>query len=111
MPFNEEYKEVMDRIAETGQSAAQVYAETHTESATGKESEGSGSKSVDWGSLVNSFASVAQNYANSRNNGGRQWNDFNVKATVDESTQKTIIFVVVILAGALIFYGLKANKK
>lgn len=107
MPFNEEYKEVLNTIAETGQGAAQAYAETHTESATGKED---GKTSVDWGSLVNSFASVAQNYANSRNNGGRKWNDFNVEARVDDSTQKTIILVVCILAGALIFYGIKTQK-
>ena len=110
MPFNEDYQRTMQQIAETGQTAAEVYAETQSNSAANKENTG-GKSSVDWGALVNGFASAAQSYANSRNGDGRQWNDFNVEAKVDESTQKTIIFVVVILAAALIFYGIKTSKK
>lgn len=103
MPFNEDYQDVMQTIAETGNAAAQAYAETHQE--------GSSSKSeIDWGGLVNAFGSVAESYAQSRNPNGRQWNDFNVEAKVDKSTQTTIILVVCILAGALIFYGIKMNK-
>ena len=109
MPFNEDYQRTMQQIAETGQTAAAVYAETQTNSAANRENAG-GRSSVDWGALVNGFASAAQSYAN-RNNSGREWNDFKVDATIDEGTQKTIIFVVVILAAALVYYGIKTSKK
>lgn len=109
MPFNEDYQNVMNAIRETGSTAAEIYAETNTESAANKENTG-GNSSVDWGKLVNSFAGAAQSYLDNRET-GRKWNDFKVDATIDEGTQKTIIIVVCILAGALIFYGIKTQKK
>ncbi|MBP5400752.1 MAG: hypothetical protein J6Y35_03895 [Bacteroidales bacterium] len=109
MPFNEDYQNVMNTIRETGSTAAEVYAEKNTESAANNENTG-GKSSVDWGKLVNSFAGAAQSYLDNRET-GRKWNDFKVNATIDEGTQKTIIIVVCILAGALVFFGLMNNKK
>lgn len=111
MPFNEDYQQVMSQIRETGSEAAQIYAETHQNSAANDEA-GTERTSVDWGKLANSFAGAAQEWIDSRNSGdGRKWNDFKVDARIDDSTQKTIILVVCILAGALIFYGIKSQKK
>lgn len=107
MPFNEAYQQVMNKIAETGTTAAAEYAARNSEA--GKENAG-GQSSIDWGNLVNSFANAAQSYADNRQQ-GRAWNDFKVDATIDESTQKTIIFVVIVLAAALVYYGIKTAKK
>lgn len=106
MPFNDDYKETMARIAETGESVAKEYAETQNSGAQNKEN-----SAIDWGGLVNGFANAASQWAaNRNNNNGRQWNDFEVEARVDKSTQNTIILIVCILAGALIFFGIRTGK-
>jgi len=105
MPFDEDYQNTMARVAEIGGSAAEAYTAAKNENG---ENTGTG---VDWGQLVNTAAGALQQWQQNRTAGQRQWNDFNVEAKVDESTQKTIILVVCILAGALVFFGLKNNKK
>lgn len=107
MHFNEDYKRTMQTIAETGQSVAAAYAETQNESAANSENQ----TTVDWGKLVNTFGTAAQNYLDNRNAGERRWNDFEVNAKIDEGTQKVIIFVVVLAVGALLFYGFRKNRK
>lgn len=104
MPFNEDYKATMEAIKETGNEAAQVYAEYNQKADNNGEKSG-----VDWGGLVNGFAAAAKEWAESRNNGGRRWNDFKVE--VDEGTQKTVLWAVAIIAGAIIFWAYKqANQ-
>lgn len=111
MPFNEDYQQVMSTIESFSGEAAKEYTEAQN-SANTDNAEESRKNNVDWGNLVNSFATAAQSYMDRRRNGdGRAWNDFKVDAKVDEGTQKTIILVVCILAGALVFYGLKTSKK
>ena len=104
MPFDEDYEQTIKSVAEIGGSAAEAYTAARTNE--------SGEKTnVDWGKLVNSAAGALQQWQQNRTEGSRQWNDFKVSASVDESTQKTIILVVCILAGSLVFFGLKHNKK
>lgn len=105
MPFNEDYQNAMDTIREIGGEAAQEYA------AAQESGQHAGNKQeINWGGLVNGFAAAAQNWANNRNSqGGRQWNDFKVE--VDEGTQNTVLAVAVILAAAIVFFGIKQARK
>lgn len=106
MPFNEDYLQTMETIREIGGTAAEEYASAQETT----RDNGSGKNNVDWGGLVNGFAAAAQSWADSRReNGGRQWNDFKVE--VDEGTQKTVLAVAVILAAAIVFFGIKQARK